>query len=328
MGRPRKNDTHLPPCVYHRHGAFYIVKKGVWTLLGHTLADALQEYARRFETPAGGMAALIDEALPHITARVSKNTRRQYGYAAKRLKHMLAEFAPEQMQQRHVARVKLNLADTPNAGNTALSVLRNVFAYAVENQLLDNNPALGIKPFPTGSRERLISREEYAAIYAVADEQLQIIMDLYYKTGQRVDDVLKIPVADITPEGIYFRQQKTKARLCVEWNPELRAIVERAKTLHGNVRALTLLHKRGKPLRAAKVRERWIAACAAAGVEDAQLRDLRAMSATAAEDPQALLGHTTPKTTKNYLRSKKVPLVQGPSFGQVLDIGQKKPANQ
>jgi integrase len=332
MGRPRKTNTHLPPCVYPRHGAYYLVKAGKWTLLGHTLSDALKEYASRFESPSGGMEALIEEAFPVITAKSAANTKRQYRYAANKVKHMLAEFAPDQVQQRHIARVKLALADMPNMANICLSVTRQVFAYAVENQLLDNNPAIGIKPYPVKSRPRLISKAEFEAIYAKADDQLQVFMDLLYLTGRRPDHVLKLAVSSITQEGIYFGKQKTDAQLIVKWNPQLRTAVERAKTLSGNVRALTLLHERGKPLRLARVRERWIEACAAAGVENAQLRDLRAMSGTDAKrqglDPQALLGHTTPKTTEVYLRGKEIPAVDGPSFGQLLDIGQKKQENQ
>ena len=33
MTRLRKHDTGLPPCVYFKHGAYYLVKGGVWTRL-------------------------------------------------------------------------------------------------------------------------------------------------------------------------------------------------------------------------------------------------------------------------------------------------------
>jgi integrase len=335
MGRPRKNNTHLPPCVYPRHGAYYLVKAGKWTLLGHTLSDALTEYASRFESPSGGMAALIDEALPVILTipkPLSLNTRKAYGYAAYKLKHMLAEFSPEQMTPREVSRLKKKLKDIPSSANTCLAVLKRVFDYAVEEEILDYNPATGVDAFPVDSRTRLSSWPEYRAVYSHADDQLQVYMDLLYKTGGRPDHVLRLPVANLAPEGIYLGRQKTDARLIVKWDDELRAIVERAKALSGNVRALTLLHSRGKPLRLAKMRERWIKACADAGVADLQLRDLRALSGTETDaqgkDAQALLGHTTKKTTAIYLRAKKIPVVEGPSFGQVLDIGQKKQENQ
>ncbi|HYG58850.1 MAG TPA: tyrosine-type recombinase/integrase, partial [Symbiobacteriaceae bacterium] len=129
--------------------------------------------------------------------------------------------------------------------------------------------------------------------------------------------------SDISDDGIYFRQKKTGARLLVQWSPALRQTVESAKALHGNVRALTLLHNRkGKAPDYRTTKQQWDAACEAAGVSDANLHDLRAMSGTAAEDqgldPTKLLGHTSPNQTKRYLRAKKIPVVSGPSFGQSI----------
>lgn len=326
--RPRKKDKHLPPCVYYRSGAFYLVRRGKWQRLGADLSTALAEYGRRLEAPKGGMAALIEEALPIITKNVAKSTADQYAVAARKLSGMLAEFAPEQVQQRHVAQIRRSLDSTPNMANRCLTVLRLVFSYAVEQQVIDNNPATGIKRLEEAKRERLIARDEYTRIYNAAPPRLQVIMDLLYLTGQRVMDVVKIRRNDITEAGIYFRQGKTGARLLVAWSPELRAVVERAKGLCGNVKALTLLHnRRGKAPDYKTVYEQWTAACSRAGVPDADMRDLRAMSGTATEEqgknPTALLGHTSPTMTKRYLRSKKVPTVEGPSFGQPLDIGQK-----
>ena len=57
--RPRKTDRHLPPCVYLRHGAYYLVRRGKWTRLAADLPDALKEYARLHAQPSCGMAALI-----------------------------------------------------------------------------------------------------------------------------------------------------------------------------------------------------------------------------------------------------------------------------
>lgn len=63
---------------------------------------------------------------------------------------------------------------------------------------------------------------------------------------------------------------------------------------------------------------RYLDACEAASVPNAQMRDLRAMSLTSAEDegknPTALAGHSSEAMTKRYLRGKKVAKVDGPSF--------------
>ncbi|HXQ23925.1 MAG TPA: tyrosine-type recombinase/integrase, partial [Candidatus Acidoferrales bacterium] len=168
---------------------------------------------------------------------------------------------------------------------------------------------------------RLISMDEYRAIYGHAGERLQVIMDLLIRTGQRVSDVLRIRRTDLTDEGIRFVQQKTGAKLVVPWTPELRAVVDRAKLLHGNIRALTLLHnRRGKTPDYRTVALQWTKACEAAGVADAHIHDLRAVALTAARkqglNATRLAGHSSPAMTERYLRDREEPLADGPSFGQ------------
>lgn len=326
--RPRKKDRHLPPCVHHRHGAFWLVKKGKWTRLGAELSPALAQYARLVAAPAGSMDTLIDGALAAMKGRIAENTRKQYKSAAEKLKHMLAEFTPQTVTMRAVVDVRQQLATTPNMANRCISFLRQVFDYALEQQLVEHNPVVGVKRLEEAKRDRLISQAEYDAIYRCAGPRLQVLMDLWYLTGQRVTDVLRIRRDDLLDEGIRFKQQKTGARLIVRWTPQLRAVAKRAGELHGNVKALTLIHnKRGKAPDYSTVKGQWDVARKAAGVDDVQLRDLRAMSGTAArkqgKNPQELLGHKNPAMTARYLRDREVPEVDGPSFGQVLDVGHK-----
>lgn len=331
--RPRKKDRHLPKYVHHRHGAYYLVIKGKYELLGHDLTTALAEYSQRFAPAADGMSGLIDQALAAMRPRLAKTTWHQYQIAANKLKHMLGHFTPQQLLPRHVAQLKIKLADTPSMCNRCLSVLRLVFDYAVENQLVDSNPAASIKRYHEQKRRRLISMDEFKKLHAKAVPRLQVIMDLLYLTGQRVNDVLAIKRSDLLEEGIYFEQDKTEARLIVGWSPELRAVVARAQALAGKVQGFTLLQGRhGKPVDYKTTYEQWVKLCKEEGVEDADLRDIRAMSATAimaqGGDATALLGHTSKAMTQRYLRDKTVPKVVGPNYGQVMDITKKGQRNQ
>jgi integrase len=316
--------------VYFRHGAYWHVKRGKWTRLGSSLEGALAEYARIYETPEGSMAELIDTALAHIRPTLKRSTATQYEGAARKLKKMLVQFSPEQVKPKHIAAIKLQMSKTPNMANRCLSLLRQVFHFALEQQLIESNPAVGIRRHIEPKRTRLISMTEYEAIYAKAGPRLQVVMDLLIRTGQRVNDVLSIRRADLTEEGIRFVQQKTGAKLIVHWTPELRAVVERAKTLHGNVRALTLLHnRRGKRPDYRTVALQWTTACEAAGVADAHLHDLRAVALTAARqqglNATGLAGHSSPAQTARYLRDRQEPIAEAPSFGQSNRQPLKKP---
>lgn len=333
MNRPRVKDKHLPRNVYFRHGAYYYVKGGKWTRIGSTLKEALNRYAGLYETKEGSMPALIAKALPSILANVKPNTAKQYEIAARKLAKHFAEYEPQEVTQADVNKMmKEHYADTPNMGNRVLSLLRSVFQYALDLHYVTANPCVGIKRHREVKRDRLLSIDELAAIYQKAVPRLRVIIDLLLRTGQRVGDVLAIKRADLLSEGIQFRQQKTGAKVIVAWNDELREVVERAKGLHGNIRALTLLHNRkGKIPDYRTVRWQWDRACELAGVTDAHLHDLRAMAATWArkqgQNPTALLGHTNVIQTDRYLRDREATVAEAPSFGLSKGLLDRKREN-
>jgi integrase len=332
----RRKDTDLPACVYRKDGAYWYVKDNRWRRLGPigdaaALAAALEAYAHLQELEAdGGMPALIHDALAHLAARkipLAPNTLLNYRTAGKILARKLRAFRPSQVEERHVSQVKAGLKRTPNMANRCLSLLRQVFAYAMEERPelgVKANPAATVKRHPEGKRDRLISAEEYAAIYAHAGPRLQVAMDLAIRTGQRVNAVLKIERSQLTEHGIRFGKFKTDTKGIVAWTPELREVVERAKALGGPVSDLTwLVPGVYHPERKAdyrSVKEQWDRACKAAGVTGAQLRDLRAVAATAAKrqglNPQALLQHTSAAQTERYLRGKEEPISTPPSFSK------------
>lgn len=321
MNRPRVKDKHLPRCVYFRNNAYYYVKNGKWTRLGKSLKEALNRYAGLYEAKEGTMPALIVKALPTILANVKPNTKKQYEIAARKLAKKFAEFEPQEVTQGDVNEMMKHWVETPNMANRCLSLLRGVFQYGLDLRYVTANPCIGVKRGREIKRDMLITIEEYAAIYQHAGPRLRVIMDLLIRTGQRVGDVLAIRRADLGDDGIAFRQQKTGAKIVVAWNSELREVVARAKGLHQNIRALTLLHNRkGKTPDYRTVRQQWDLACERAKVTDAHLHDLRAMSATWARrqdlNPTALLGHTNVIQTDRYLRDREATIAEGPSFGQ------------
>lgn len=338
MNRPRKTERHLPPCVYFKHGAYYYVKGGKWERIGTSLGDALAEYARRHEQPKGGMADLIDRVYAHHckVKRLSDNTKGQYKIAAAVLKRKLAQFAPPQVKGTHIAQVQASMAETPNMANRVLSFAKTVFNYAVAWGEVDGNPCTGAGRLHENRRKRYLTHKEYDAIYAQAGPRLQVIMDLQYLTGQRINDVLKLRRSQITEEGIRLKPQKTKnstgVEMLLKWTPELKSVVERAKALSGDVPALTLLRGRGgKAPDYRTVADQFTKAAKAAGVEDARPNDQRAKSATDAnkqgKDVQHLLGHSSPAQTERYIRQRETPEVEGPSLEnirQAFDVGPKR----
>lgn len=317
MNRPRKRDRHLPACMYLRHGAYYLVQRGVWTRLGSDLGASLREYARRFDQPAAtrGMPALIDAMLPRIIRGKAPETQRQYRACADILREMLRELDPQDMTARDVKAVRRELESTPGVANRTVTVLKLILAQAVDDEIIETNPAANVERIKMAPRTRRITTAEFEAISANGDALLRAVMALCYATGQRVMDVAQIKAADVGADGLYFRQQKTGKELVVAWTDALRAAVAEARALKPN--AIRMPYLLGhEPPTYAMIYKRWKAACKRARVTGANIHDIRAMSATDAEaqgiDAQALLGHTDERTTRIYLRDRTVPIVAGP----------------
>lgn len=322
--RRRQNNRHLPPCVYQRHGAYYLVKGGKWTRLGSDLNAAIQEYARLTSLPTNGVAVIIDRVIQDAGERVKESTLSQYKTAARKLKEAFADFSPEQVKPSHVALFMDHYRKTPNMANRMRTLLKMAFDHAVRIGACDSNPVISIKRNKESNRDRYLTDEEYAAIRKAAPLALRSIMDICYLTAQRIGDVLAIRLSDVTEKGILFRQQKTGKRIMVSMTPELNAAVEAAKRLHGSTPRMYLLGQRNGRIRSYRgVRDLFFRAVARTSVEDAHLHDIRAKSLTDAKrqglNPQILAGHTTEAMTLRYLRSRETDVVTGPSFGQQLD---------
>lgn len=321
--RPRKKDRHLPACMYQKHGAYYLVRKGKWERLDSDYQAALLAYAKKTSTKTtAGMPALIDKALAHHvkTKKLAANTVLQYEIAAERLRDIFAEFEPHEVLPKHVAAVKMDLAATPNMANRILSFLRIVFGYGLEWQLVDSNPCIGIKRHEESKRDRYISDREFEALMAHCSDYMRVIFEMCYLTGQRIGDVLAIRLADISQEGIEFRQQKTGAKLIVTMTGDIQGVIDRAKALPRKVRGLTLFCTRGggRPVSYSTVKDAFAKARFEAGILDVTIHDLRAKSLTDADgegkDAQKLGGHTDSRMTARYLRGKKPTTAHAPNM--------------
>lgn len=322
MTRPRKRDRHLPPCVYLKHGAYYLVRAGKWTRLGDTLGPALTEYARRVETPDGSVSHLLDQVLQAAAKRIKPTTLQQYQTAVTKIRVAFIEFSPHQVRPTHIAAFMDHYAGIPGMANRMRTILKMAFDLAVRTGQCDSNPVISIARHPETRRTRYLTDAEYQAIHAAASPTLRAIIDLAFLTAQRIGDVLKIREPDITADGIEIDQEKTNRRLLIAWTPDLRAAVAAARALQGrNTRCIYLLGQRSGKIRSYRgVRDLWDRACTRAGIQDAHLHDIRAKSLTDAKrqglDAQHLAGHSTEAMTARYLRSRERDAVTGPSFRQ------------
>ncbi|MDA8092309.1 MAG: tyrosine-type recombinase/integrase [Betaproteobacteria bacterium] len=289
----------------------------------------MAEYERLTSAPAGGISTMLNRFLEAAAARTKPRTMEQYRIAAAKIEKAFVEFSPSQVKPTHIAQFMDHFRSTPNMANRMRSVLKMAFDKAVLLGDCDSNPVTSVPRHAEAKRTRYITDAEYAAVKACASPVFAAIMDVAYYTGQRIGDILAIRLSDISDDGICFEQEKTGARLLVRMTPELKTAVETAKTARGsNVRAMTLFFTRkGTPYAYRTVKDMLERASVRAKVDNFNLHDIRAKSITDAEkqgkDPQALAGHTSRAMTERYLRDRKTPIVEGPSFGRVQKDGQK-----
>lgn len=308
---------NLPPCLYLKHGSYWLVKKNKWTKLSSDYKEALCIYADLMTSPAGGMEKLCEEAFPHISHGLSKNTKNQYRMAIDRIKTIFKEFSPSQVKQVHVAQLKNSMNDKPFMCNRLMSVLRLVFNYALEHGQIENNPCIGVHRHYEKKRSVYFNDEDFQSVISATPHlYLANIMKVQFLTGQRISDVLSIKISHITEDGIEFTQQKTNKKLLVKTNLDLRKVI--CETMKIRRQGEYLFQGKNGKLSYGTVRDAFNRAKLIAGVKDVTLHDIRARSLTHAkrqgQDATILAGHSQPSMTDRYIRIRATDIATGPTF--------------
>jgi integrase len=119
------------------------------------------------------------------------------------------------MEARHVRRRRDEKADKPEAANSLIDALRQVFAFAVDNDLAERNPAKdvpylksGSEGFHTWSIEEVRQFEDRHAVGTKA--RLALALLLY--TGQRRSDVVTFGRQHLKNGWLNFTQVKNRRR--------------------------------------------------------------------------------------------------------------------
>ena len=306
--------------MHYKHGSYWYVKDNKWHKIGADYTTAMQNYAA-WIAPAGGIEELVRTTFDGYKRRVDKgklkaSTLGTYNSYRDKITEAFAEFSPAQVRAKDIrAFLEFYYPETTTA-NSALTVLRGIFDKGVRLGVCEFNPAKQVEGIKPEDRDRYLTDNEYQRIRSEAKPYLKLIMDMCYYTAQRIGDVLHIKQADISEEGIYFQQQKTKKRLLVEASPELTELVTEARKLNKVAGVYLFTKTATRAHNYGTVRKHWVEACKAAGVEDARLHDLRAKAITDADaeglDAQKLAGHATSAMTEKYLRLRRTDRVQSP----------------
>lgn len=318
MGRRRETDLHLPPRMRRKGHAFYYDAGGrprKWTPLGSDEAVARLKWAELENQEHGQtIASLIEYFFGAHVPKLAENTRRSYKSLKvpieKSFGHMLVrELTPEDVA------TYLDTHWSQSSANQQIAFLSSVYEKAMRRGWADRNPCKGISRHRVKRRGRYLTDDEYRAIRDKGSALVKVVMDLSYLTSLRPCDIAKIMRADVRQDGLYVEQKKTGRRQLYDMTPALKDALDAGKALAGSVVGLTVISKaNGKPYTPGRLSVLFQRAAKLAGVQKAQLRDIRAKAATDAKDEgqdyQALLGHTSRAMSDSYIKAKAVNRVE------------------
>lgn len=317
MGRLRKHDKHLPANMQHRHGAYYFVRKGKWSLLAKDYGSALVKYAALVGKPH--RVTTIKDAVwgyvEHHKGRLADATLANYRISAARI---CAVFGPMALPDVTPADVYRYLTEVGNVqANRDRSLLSVSYTHARRiGAFMGDNPCKGLHyRNPERPRQRYVSDAEESALLLAASPKLATIVSFLHLTAMRQSDALRVRLSDLDEEGIAVAQGKTGRRQVIVWTPELTACVEEAKRLWRRFGREYLFEsnpkgryaKRGPgPYTTSGLRALFRVARTKSKVKDVTLHDMRrkAGSDLPVAHAQALLGHADVKTTRKHYRAK------------------------
>lgn len=267
------------------------------------------------------MQDIIDIWLREHTHHLKPVTLRSYECDCHRLSRLLSVFDPATVRGVDIYRALECLKRTPYAYNKAVTMVRHFMHIAIMSGLRNDDPTQYIRGAKIKQRDRYITDSELRRIKVAAIRQngqrsragevICCFIDLAYLTGQRLGDLVRLKWADLTPQGIRFCTSKTGAKICIEYTPRLRALIERIKRYKAGSEYL-LSQTTGKPYANNTICWNWIAACKKAGVGDAHFHDIRAKALTdkylreGIEQANAMGAHRTQWQTAHYIKRRKI----------------------
>lgn len=220
------------------------------------------------------------------------------------------------MLPRHVRKLRDAKVDRPSAANAIVKYLRQVFAHAVRDELMNTNPAREVEylaspgdGFHSWTPEEI---EQYQARWRIGT-QARLALDLLLYTGLRRSDVVRVGRPHERPGGwlhlrLFKGRNKRPVDLDIPILPVLRATLDASPCGE-----LTYLATRaGRPFSADGFGNKFRRWCREAGLEGCSAHGLRkAGAATAAENGatehqlMAIYGWLTPKEAARYTRAAR-----------------------
>jgi integrase len=318
LGRPRKHDLTLPKGMSCERGTFFFRGPDRKRInLGQDIIKAIDSY-KGLVGQQGRVRTLHDVIeryrLDVLPLKRSAATRENEARSLARLDRIFGHFLPDNITapmcyEYMDRRLKKDGTPAPVSGRHEITLLGHVLSKSIRWGAGIANVVRTLDRMPKSKRTRYVTDEEFMACRALANPRMQVAMDLARNIGQRRGDLLKLKLEDCTDAGIVIRQGKTGAGIVIKWTPTLRKIIRNAKGLSPDIpRDFVLRSRSGEPYSSfgfSAIWQRLMVKYVGRGGVRFTFHDLRAKAASdmeTVEDAQALLGHSSPETTKRVYK--------------------------
>jgi len=315
MARARTKNRHLPQRVYISRGFYsYVDINNKWHKLGKTLPEAMVAWTKLIDRPATvcTMNQLFDRYMFEVAPKKSQRTYKDNQREVMNLRVYFGEMSPEDIDPTVIYQyMDIRSTKAPIRANREKSLLSHVFSMAIRWGIVKDNPCRNVKRNPEKPRDRHIEDWEYKAVWNIAPELIKAAMDFARLTGQRIGDILRVKLSDITEDGVRIDQGKTGKKLLIEWSDMLRKCVNTARLLPRPIRGLYLFCNRfGQPYTSSGFKTLWQRTMTKAiqeGVltERFTFHDIRAKASSdikSTRHASELLGHASESMTKKTYR--------------------------
>lgn len=159
----------------------------------------------------------------------AKNTQIVYRRAFRYLEEKIGTYAVDTIRRSHIIDMQSANADKPATANRRLEAISLLLTYAVHLEWIQINPAIGVARLKSKRPKRQPWPVNLVkAARAAADPDTLLLFELLLGTGQRINDVLAMQWAHLTPDGIAVTQAKTDTQLVIPLTARLASVIDTA----------------------------------------------------------------------------------------------------
>ena len=216
------------------------------------------------------------------------------------------------LQARHVRKLRNQKSEFPSASDARLKALRALFKFALEEELVDADPTIGVKSLPhqTEGHHTWTSEEiaQFEARHPIGTKA-RLAMALMLYTACRRGDVIRLGPQHVHDGRLNYRQMKNRKRkpndLSIPVHEDLKRIIDETPRKHMTF----LVTEYGKPFSVAgfgnwfreKCDEAGLKHCSAHGLRKAAAAYLAECGATTLQI-MAITGHRSIAEVERYTR--------------------------